>query len=219
LELNKRYGKIRIFLFFGSLTILAIVLISQLVNWISSPSEGVPSAQGLNNILGPTCYIDHLNQFNIHLQPGWRAGTPPDINAIGGTSIIYNYNPNDIKGNHGFYDLPANATKIEITSAKLKENQSFEQWVEELVSESQGVDRSGQLNIIVTNPKPYSVGKFDGLAFKMGTNNDDQRFLILIDAGNGLILLIIITPANSPELYDALLMLNTINIGNHDICS
>ena len=170
-------------------------------------------------IIGPTCYIDRLNKFNLHVPKGWRTDGAPDINAIGGASVFYNYSHDEVKSDHGSVELPPEAIKVQVSSAMISDKETFDQWIIAAIERTISSEQGKLYHTTTTSPYEYKLAGYNGLAYSVTDSTGATLFIfnLLVDANR--VLIITITPANSPSISDALSMLETLNADEFDTCS
>jgi hypothetical protein len=182
-----------------------------------SPADSQPTSP--QKLTGPTCYTDGLNQFSLQLPTGWRASIPPDINAVGGASIFYNYALDEVESNHGAVELPTNAVKVQITSVKLADDETFEQWIDASIQSPNSSELSKQYTTTTTTPYPYEIAGYTGMAYSMQDFSGTNMLIINLQVDNDRVLIVTIMPASSPALSDALSMLSSLNTKDFGTCS
>lgn len=116
---------------------------------------------------GTTCFIDQLNQFSLQLPTGWHTDGPPDINGVGGASVFYNYSRDDVKSNHGYFELPSTAIKVQVSSAKKSEKKNLEQWISAAIERTISSKQGKSYNTTTTSPYEYKLAGYNGLAYSV----------------------------------------------------
>jgi hypothetical protein len=95
--------------------------------------------------------------------------------------------------------------KIEISSTKLKPDQSFEQWLSDwAVPKTEGV---------VLPPaeyQPYTLGKYDAVS-RLVSNDTGGSLEIILPLPDDRIVVIGVSPADSSAISDALSVLSTLD--------
>ena len=162
----------------------------------STPS---PTPEGI-----PAIIYDPLNRFSVTLLPGWYAYTP-DANAVAGVTTISNYDKRLID------DPPPGSLSIQISIGQLEPGQSFEQWLSNwrLIETS---PEYGAFGVTLTEPRPYTLGRYDGVTFIGNAPNSPSVLEIDLLTSDGRVAVIGLSPADSPILTEALQMLSTIEI-------
>ncbi len=150
----------------------------------------------------PVVIYDPVNHFSLRLLPGWYA-TMPDTNAIGGATQITNYDINNT--------LPPGGLFIQISSGSLKPGQSFAQWLSEWRALETSPE-SGAFGVTLTEPQPYTLGRYEGVTFIKNSLSGAHVLEIDLLSGDGRVVVIGLTPADSSALPEALLMLSTLEI-------
>ena len=169
--------------------------------------------------INETCYVDHLNRFSLRLLSGWRTDGPPDIDAVGGASVFYNYTADDIKSNHGLTELPSNAVKVQVSSAKIAENWTFEQWINAAIQTTKPSSLSKSYGTSTTTPYPYELATYKGMAYSVSDLSGTNALVVNLEIKSDRVLIITILPANTPALSQALSMLSTLNAEDFENCS
>jgi len=181
------------------------------------PPENQPTpTQEMN---GTTCFIDQLNQFSLQLPTGWHTDGPPDINGVGGASVFYNYSHDEVKSNHGFIELPPNAIKVQVSSAKISDKENFEQWISAVIERTISSEQGTLYNTTTTSPYEYKLAGYTGLAYSVTDSTGTILLSINLLVDDTRVLIITITPANSPSISDAISLLETLNAKDFDSCS
>ncbi len=181
------------------------------------PSENQPTPT--QEVSGPTRFIDQLNQFSLQLPTGWHTDGPPDINSVGGASVFYNYSRDEVKSNHGFIELPPNAIKVQVSSAKISEKENFEQWISAAIERTISSEQGKQYNTTTTSPYEYELAGYTGLAYSVTDSTGTTLLSINLQVDDNRVLIIIITPANSSSVSEAISILETLNAKEFDSCS
>lgn len=168
---------------------------------------------------GPHCHIDRLNQFNLILPNGWHTDGPPDVNGVGGASVFYNYSRDEVTSDHGIVKLPPNAIKIQVSSTMILENETLEQWVNYIIDNTISSEQGKRYKTKATSPYTYDLAGYSGLAYSVSDSTGLTLLSINLPVGTKRILVITITPADSPSIIDAAALLETLNVRDFDSCS
>jgi len=163
---------------------------------------------------GQTCYIDTLNHLSLKLLPNWHYSPPPSPDALGGATVLYNYDPEKVTGSEG--DFPPGSLKVQISTGKLEVGQSFDQWVSSLITSYTSSTESTPLR--ATEPTPYKLGKYEGVSFVFTGNGYSSKEIVL-PVNEGRVLIIGLMPADSSALLDGLSILDTLDASGTDSCT
>jgi hypothetical protein len=137
----------------------------------------------------------------LQLLPGWHA-------AVGGTTVIVNYDETNL-GSEG--DFPPGAMKIQIGVGVLEQGQTFEQWLSNWISVSVAAPPdSGLSPITATWPTRSTIGRYEGVTYFL--NGQPRVQEIILPLNDGRIIIIGLTPADSPALPEALSILSPLNV-------
>jgi hypothetical protein len=160
----------------------------------------VPTQTNVPTLVGPTRFVDLLNQFSLNLPAGWYADPP-----MGGGSIIYNFDPT-ILGVGEIVSFPPKSVKIQIGFNELKANQSFQQWLSDVIAFLKSPE--APVPVMVTQPDPYKFGNYEGSSFVVsGYGPSIQN--IALPLGDGRVLIIGLMPAESSDIPEVLSVLTT----------
>lgn len=181
------------------------------------PHENQPTPT--HQVIEPKCFIDQLNQFSLQLPTGWYTDGPPDNNAIGGASVFYNYSRDEVKSNHGYVELPPNAIKVQISSAKISDKENFEHWIVAVIDRTVSSEQGKQFNTTTSPLYPYKLAGYNGLAYSVADSTGTNLLSINLSIDDHSVLIITIAPADSLSISDALSMLETLNAKEFDSCS
>ena len=154
--------------------------------------------------MGPQAIYDPLNRFSVKLLPGWYAYAP-DAKAIAGVTTISNYDMNLIDSR------PPNGLSIQISVGQLGVEQTFEQWL----SNWRALETSpenGAFGVTLTEPKPFMLGRYQGVSFIGKVLNGPDTLEIDVVTGDNRVAVIGVSPADSPLITKVLSMLSTIEI-------
>lgn len=181
---------------------------------LATASVHPPLPTDVYPLVGPMCFVDQLNQFSLSLPAGWYADPPPQANAFAGASVIYNYDPGREVGAEG--NPPPGNLKIQITSAKLAADQTFQQWLSDLISSD--TSAAAPVPVTVTAPSPFKLGNFDGSSFvTSGYGGSVQE--IALPVINGRVLVIDFMPAGSSVQSRGLsLLANSLAVSPSTFC-
>jgi hypothetical protein len=182
----------------------------------TQPSQSQPQAQGL---IGPACYVDPLNRFSLRLPKGWQADQPPSADADAGLSVFYNFLVGQLKSDNGSIELPENALKVQVAAFDLAADETLEQWVSGARNRLISSDPQTQPGATAGSPYSYRIANFDGLAYYAADASGYKRLLIHLPAGDQRLLVIILSPAQSPAIPQALMMLESLKTSNFESCS
>jgi hypothetical protein len=166
--------------------------------------------------VGPECFVDRGRRFSLRLPYGWFASNPLSDSGI---SSLSNYNPDEIKYDHGApVNLPPGHIKIEISYIQLDSEQTLEQWMNgEIASINSPI--SGRLDAKASQPYSYKLGKYEGLTFTITDTVGWNARLIALALDGGKIISIHLYPANSPAFSEALSILSTLDASGTGSCS
>jgi hypothetical protein len=167
---------------------------TQAATRIAEMTASAPS----NPRIGPQTVYDLEGQYSLQLFEGWRA-------YVGGTTVIVNYDTSQQLDSHTY---PPGGLKIQIGVGKLEEGQSFDAWLSHWRSISTSFDKLVP-TLEATEPLPITVGAYGGVTYYIG---DVRRVKeIVLPLPDGRIVIIGLTPAESPAMQEALSMLATLN--------
>jgi hypothetical protein len=152
---------------------------------------------------GQICYVDPLNHFSLLLSPGWFADPPPSPDAIGGATVLYNYDTTDGEG-----IFPPGSLKIQITSDELDAGQSFDQWLSDLIAFY--TSSAEPIPLTATEPTPYALGQYEGVSFVL-MGQDYSSLEIVLSLNGGRVLIIGLLPSDSSALSEGLSMLSSLD--------
>ncbi len=168
--------------------------------WIAEATASVPTPLPTPGpLIGPQIIYDPSGQFTMTLLSGWRA-------YVGGTTVIINYDDEQLSDVHTF---PPGGLKIQIGVGELDPGESFEQWLSNWIAISLSPPPdSGLPNLTATEPQPYTLGNYDGVTYII---NDEYSIMeIVLSLSAERVMVIGLTPADSPALPEALSMLSTV---------
>ncbi|MGQ0602519.1 MAG: hypothetical protein ACT4QE_12595 [Anaerolineales bacterium] len=162
-------------------------------------AELTASAPPPNPRIGPQIIYDLEGQYSLQLFQGWQA-------YLGGTTIAVNYDfdvalPPDT--------FPPNGLKIQIGIGRLEEGQSFEEWLVSWRAISTAFDELVP-TLEATEPQPITVGAYEGITYFI--EDRDRVKEIILPQEDGRVVIIGLTPADSPAMQEALSMLATLNV-------
>ncbi|HLB46157.1 MAG TPA: hypothetical protein VJL59_03935 [Anaerolineales bacterium] len=177
-------------------TALAATVAAEIIATSCAPT---PTPQGA--LVGPQTIRDPGGHFSLTLLPGWYAS------AVGIT-VITNYDTEKISDVHTF---PSGGLKIQIGVGKLESGQSFEQWLSNWIAVSiSPPPDSGLPGLTATEPQPYILGNYEGVTYFI---NDEYRIMeIVLPVRDRRVIIIGLTPADSPALTEALSMLASLEV-------
>jgi hypothetical protein len=147
-------------------------------------------------------FYENESHYSLKLPTGWYA-----YNSHGGEDSITNYDEETVTDLNKFQpgDL-----KINIGVGKLSTGQSLQQWVSNRIAvDTLPNPDSPMPPATATAPQPYTLGRYEGVAFYI---NGKQLRIMEINLlwGDQGVMVIDLMPADSPALSEALSMLSTI---------
>jgi hypothetical protein len=178
----------------------------------SLPTDVTPSPMSEHGVVGPGCFVDKTNHLSLQLASGWNAQTSGDF-GYGGTTSLYNYGPDAVKSSRDAGSYPPGGVKVTISTTMLKSGQSFEDWLS-------GWSAPKTPGVILPPPdyQPYTLGKYEGVS-RLVSNDTGGTLEIILPLNDGRVVVIGVSPADSPSLSDALSILSTLDVSGTDSCS
>ncbi len=158
----------------------------------TATSEGVPYV-----------ITDPLNRISLTVFPGWYSRTPSAV-AVAGVTRLANYDVYHVD------PRPPGGLDIQISAGPLDPGQTFEQWVTEWRAHITSPEFN-PYNVTLTEPQPYTLGTYQGVSF-IGTGDSGVGTLEIDLHHEGWVVVIGLSPADSPVLPEALAMLATLTI-------
>jgi hypothetical protein len=155
---------------------------------------------------GTTCFVNHTAGFTLTLLPGWHTD---DLWEKSSTTLVYNYDPEQYGSEGGL--LP-DKLKININIIPLT-GKTFEEWI---VDERAREDSGDPPNLELTEPYLYTLGKYQGVAYKVTGYGDDALLIKLRDTDK--VISIGLWPEKSSALEEALRMLSTLDASGEYFC-
>lgn len=165
-----------------------------------SPPASTPTLEGA------TCFINQIAGFTLQLPSGWYIEGPWDTEF---QNLFYNYDPN-LYGSEG--NFPPAGQKIDLNVSPLETGISFEQW---LAERRNNESSAGPVEIQLSEPVPYTLGKYTGVAYTATGYGD--VFIIHL-SGDQKLISIGLWPAGSSAQQEALAMLATLDVSGNGTC-
>lgn len=145
--------------------------------------------------------------LSIMVPKGWYAFFPSSFSQ--GIGTVANFDLGAMEGR------PEGGVMAELGIGKLKEGQTFEQWLAEQ-RESIKSDPYGPGPTFMTDNQPITLGKYSGIIYDIGLIMDDGQEhtfqTIFLPINDRLVASIIIKPLPSPDYEKVLSILTTLTI-------
>ena len=104
---------------------------------------------------------------------------------------------------------PPGSARIQISSGELRGGQSFEEWLADWRT-LETSPQSGAFDVTLTEPQSFILGRYHGVSFIGNTPNTPGVLEIDLVTGDGRVVVIGVSPSDSPLLSEMLSMLSTI---------
>ncbi len=154
-----------------------------------------------------TEYEDPLYRYRLMIPETWHASPTPE-NALYGAAVFYNYDP-DLAEAAG--KVPVNAIKIQIGVAPLLDQQDFRNWTMKWMTFEVNNDAVRDDGLSIRGSiQSIKIGDFHGITYIVDQPQRSPVMEIDLMLNNTQVMVIGLSPANSPAIDDALAMLATV---------
>lgn len=200
-EINQIKNKTLFLVGMISFVLISMIAILAIKYFVQDCTPGLKRLSTSTQFVGPTCFIDNLNQYGVWLPRGWY-GSPSKVDKWWLESNLFNYDPQKIKYSHGApLNLPADHLRVRISVGKLADGPSAKQWISDWISKYTPQVQTSS----------FRLGPYEAVILKVSKIHVDL-LQILISTKDGRVFRISFSPTDSEAIPQALRILSRLSI-------